>query len=597
MVKVTPKETAQVFIRVQSPWKACMRYSAHALNPLSVLMRATPLEADHIQTSSFQYVEQSINWSDVLMYMILPGKEPLVFLIMEVKWVQPVSTDQANMRGFKIDNDPINLDATSFRWAVRETVYQTLWYLYAAGKFCETSLAVAQVNEFFYRCVRLPDGTLALEETFVEITAGDGLTADGKGKKIDSNCGRTTPEASESASTNTNQPGPTTETQCETSTRQSLSITDLDQRESTWKKPPQSLLIRGPDRLPCDVNTKSLDLLSLHIYTALYMAGTHVPSIDKIKPPPFKSKQKATSDPSSLHPNTSNDYDLPFKAVPIQSDAQSAAEIHKLKEPVAANKPNRIRLLAQSAKQTEASGDTAVGDGAGAGEDGDRRDDHDNRGDGGDGGDGGDEGGTNNDDNNTKKGNDNDGNQESEVIDGLNEYDQGYVGSGQKQREPQEGKLEEQDMWVPSDRDGTFRGDVGGDEWDDWSSDISSDDEQVRTRLEILRDKLTKNGVQILPVASAEMDAFVQRISNPRAAVDPAMLSSDLGYYLRLYDVPGSPSTAEAAIITPRGTSPKGVERDIESRSTSPDHVNEVLPSTKPVRPVRSPASNDNLVQ
>ena len=149
MAKVTPKETAQVIIRVQSPWKACMRDSAHALNPLSVLMRATPLEPDHTQTShSFQYEEQSRNWSALLMYMIPPGKEPVVFLNMEIKWVQPVSTDHANIRGFKIDNDPINLDATSFRWAVQEAVYQTLWYLYAAGKFCETSLAVAQVNEF-----------------------------------------------------------------------------------------------------------------------------------------------------------------------------------------------------------------------------------------------------------------------------------------------------------------------------------------------------------------------------------------------------------------------------------------------------------------
>ena len=546
---------------------------------MSVLMHATSLEADHTQISHSS--KQGVHIPDVVMYMRCPGKEPAVFLIMELKWVHPVSTDQANVRGFKIDNDPINLDATSFRWAVREAVYQTLWYLYAAGKHCKTSLAVAQVNEFFYRCVRLPDGTLALEESSVEITAGVGLTAEGKGKKIDSTCRRTTPEASESTSTNTNQPGLTAETHSKTSTRQSLSITDLDQRESTWEKPPQSLLIRGPDRLPCDVNTKSLDLLSLHIYTALYMAGTHVPS-SKIKAPPFKSKQKPTSDPSSSHPNTSKDYDLPFKAVPIQSDAQSAGEIHMLMELVASNRYNRIRQLAQLAKQTEASGDTAVVDGAGDGEDGDRRDDHD------DGGDGGDGGGTHNDDNDTNNGTDNDGNQESDVIDGPNEYDQGYVASWQKQRRPQEGELEEQDMWVPSDRDGTFRDDVGGDEWDDWPSDISSNDEQARTRLEILRDKLIKNGVQILPVTSAEMDVLVQRISNPRAAVDPVMLSGDLEYFLRLYDAPVSPSTAEAAIVTPLGTPPKGVECDIESRSTSPD-INEVLPSTKPVRPVQTP--------
>ena len=557
---------------------------------MSVLMHATPLEADHTQTSHSS--KQGANIPDVVMYMKRPGKEPVVFLIMELKWVQPIPTDQANIRGFKIDNEPINLDATSFRWAVREAVYQTLWYLYAAGKLCGTSLAVAQVNEFFYRCVRFPDGILALEESSVEMTAGDGLTAEGKGKKIDSTCGRTTPEASESTSANTNQAGPTTETHSETSTRQSLNITDLDQRESTWEKPPQSLLIRGPDRLPCGVNTKSLDLLSLHIYAALYMAGTHVPSSDKIKPPPFKSKQKPKSDPSSSDPNASNIDDLPFKAVPVQSDAQSAAEIHTLKERVASNKSNRIPLLAQLAKQTKASRDTAVGDRAWDEENGDRRDDHDNAGDG---------GGTNNDDNDANDGNDNDGNQESDVMDGLNEYDQGYVGSGQQQREPQEGALEEQDMWVPSDGDGAFRDDVGGDEWDDWPSDISSNDEQALTRLEILRDKLAKNGVQILPVTSAEMNALVQRISNPRAAVDPAMLSGDLEYYLRLYDdAPVSPSTAEPVIMTPRVTPPKGVEREPEFRSAKPDDVNEVLPSAKPVRPVRpvrTPAFNDILVQ
>ena len=599
---------------------------------MSVLMHATPLEADHTQTSHSS--KQGANIPDVMIYMIPRGKEPVVFLIMELKWVQPVSTDQANIRGFKIDNEPINLDATSFLWAVREAVYQTLWYLYAAGKLCGTSLAVAQVNEFFYRCVRLPDGILALEESCVEMTAGDGLTAEGEGKKIDSTCGRTTPEASESTSTNTNQPGPATETHSETNARQPLSITDLDQRESTWGKPPQSLLIRGPDRLPCDVNTKSLDLLSLYIYTALYMAGTHDPSVGKMQPPPFKSKQKLTSDPSSSDPNASNVDDLPFKAVPIQSDAQSAADIHMLKELVASKKSYRIRLLAQLARKTEASGDTPVGDGAGDGEDGDRRDDHDNAGDGGDGGgnddnaqnedhEGGDDhegnngngggggfgdngnnggnhddGGTKNDDNDTNNGNDNDGNQESDVMDGLNEYDQGDVGSGQQQREPQEGELEEQDMWVPSDADGNFRDDVGGDEWDDWPSDISSNDDQARTRLEILRDKLTMNGVQILPVTSAEMDALVQRISNPRAAVDPVMLSGDLEYYLRLYDdAPVSPSTAEPVIMTPRVTPPKEVEREPESRSASPDDVNEVLPSAKPFRPVRTPAFNDILVQ
>ena len=226
---------------------------------------------------------------------------------------------------------------------------------------------------------------------------------------------------------------------------------------------------------------------------------------------------------------------------------QSAAEIHKQKEGVASS------LLAQLAKQTEASGDTAIGDGTGDEEDGHRREEHGNVGDVGDEEDGdrrdehdnvaegGDEEGTNNDDNDTKNGNNNDGNQESDVNDGLNEHVQGYVGSGQKQREPQEGKLEEQDMWVPSDRDGTFREDVGGDECDDWPSDISSNDEQARTRLEILRNKLTRNDVKILPVSSAEMDALVQRISNPGAAVDPAMLSGDFGYYLRMYDAPKSP--------------------------------------------------------
>ena len=115
-------------------------------------------------------------------------------------------------------------------------------------------------------------------------------------------------------------------------------------------KPPQSLLTRGPDRLPCCVKTKSLDLLSLHIFAALYMAGTHISSSDKSKPPPFKSKQKPTGYPSSSDPNPLNDYDLPYKAVPIQSNAQSAAEIHKLKEGVASNKYNRMRLLAQLAK-------------------------------------------------------------------------------------------------------------------------------------------------------------------------------------------------------------------------------------------------------
>ena len=594
---------------------------------MSVLMHATPLEADHTQTShSFQYEEQSRNWSDLLIFGIPPGKEPVVFLIMELKWVQPVSTDQANIRGFKIDNEPINLDATSFRWAVREAVYQTLWYLYAAGKLCGTSLAVAQVNEFFYRCVRFPDGTLALEESCVEMTAGDGLTAEGEGKEIDSTCGRTTPEASESTSTNTNQPGPTAETHSETNARQPLSITDLDQRESTWGKPPQSLLIRGPDRLPRDINTKSLDLLSLYIYTALYMAGTHDPSI-KMQPPPFKSKQKPTSDPSSSDPYASNVDDLPFKAVPIQSDAQSAADIHMLKELVASKKSYRsaclpswrgrqrlrgtrrsemelemarmgteemimtLRAMGAMGAMREATmimhkmritkaAMTMKGtnsNGGGGGDNGNNGGNHD-------------DGDTKNDDSDTNNGNDNDGNQESDAMDGLNEYDQGCVGSGQEPREPQEGGLEEQDMWVPSDRDGTFRDDVGGDEWDDWPSDISSNDDQARTRLEILRDKLTKNGVQILPVTSAEMDALVQRISNPRAAVDPVMLSGDLEYYLRLYDdVPVSPSTAEPVIMTPRGTPPKGVESEPEFRSASPDDVHEVLPSAKPVRPVRPP--------
>jgi hypothetical protein len=86
-------------------------------------------------------------------------------LVIELKWVLPSDPDEVPSDVlYTTPQGRVSwLDRDVLKQALRECLYQVLWYLYCTSNLCGTQLAVAQINEFFYRCLRLPKGQFVVE--------------------------------------------------------------------------------------------------------------------------------------------------------------------------------------------------------------------------------------------------------------------------------------------------------------------------------------------------------------------------------------------------------------------------------------------------
>ena len=218
-----------------------------------------------------------------------------VGLAIELKWVAPSTSDTCYVAA---DGRTTRLDSGSFKWALHEGVFQTLWYLHCLSQLCGTRLGVAQINEFFYRCLVMPGSVLVLEMKDPDVATSSTSSQD--------------------------------QTIFRERPRRLLSVTEAVEMDDVWRHPPHSLLQASPEgEEALQVHVASVDILSAMIYCGMFFASTDGITIDSHDRSPDRSQL-----PADLR-------ELP--GVRFDSSSDSAARMHEYKDVAKSSRYNRQR--------------------------------------------------------------------------------------------------------------------------------------------------------------------------------------------------------------------------------------------------------------
>lgn len=224
-----------------------------------------------------------------------------------------------------LDGRDTGLDSAHLAFALRECFYQTAWYLHGAGCVKDTRLAVAQVNEFFVRFVRLADGTLVFDGPPNHVSGNMPSSSAGVGAAA--------------------------------AARPTLTVAAIDADRSVWEPLPRMLIRAAQVNQPgetspagaCDRD--ALAQLSLIIYTALLLIATlSTPPAASLAPPRLAPIPTVDTSPAAVfgadHPHTTRSLALGGR------DHLAAVDVHLLRESWAKKKANRKKTLASHAATT-----------------------------------------------------------------------------------------------------------------------------------------------------------------------------------------------------------------------------------------------------
>ena len=206
----------------------------------------------------------------------------IIALIIELQWVQPLAPSPGDFTWYTdLRGRQTFLEILALEWAFREAVMQTLAYLCGAGPLAGAELAVAQINEFFFRCLRLPTGVLVVEAASLAST-------------IDSSSERTNNQTEISPSGSGLTP------QYDASSRPRLSVDEFESHQTFWKHAPHSLLHIVDEKLQID--EQATDILSAMIYIGMYFASTATrQSQTELTTPPISSRHRRPGNERSPH--------------------------------------------------------------------------------------------------------------------------------------------------------------------------------------------------------------------------------------------------------------------------------------------------------
>ncbi|KAK4684528.1 hypothetical protein P7C73_g5647, partial [Tremellales sp. Uapishka_1] len=231
----------------------------------------------------------------------------VVILIIEMKWVSLKSVEkddkQRSVPVFHYQGYPSEpgcdiLPGEPMLYAIREAIYQTSWYLCNSAHLWATRMAIANVNEFYFRIVSLDVNTLIIETdtlqadtqppfsrlshnepsaSAVDISPGpqppigDSTSANPRA----SSTSEPPNELAKPAVTNSRRPPPLNLAIRPGGERGLLSVSQIEDLHALWETPPNSLLKWEDGAFIPDKD--GVDRLSAFIMNGLVVAGTHQP--------------------------------------------------------------------------------------------------------------------------------------------------------------------------------------------------------------------------------------------------------------------------------------------------------------------------------